>query len=86
MGWLSDLRVDVALLDGTFLNEEELPSQALVLHPTIEESVRLGLGESQLPDIRFIHINHSNPILMEEEHGQNMSGWALAEQGEAFIL
>ena len=85
--WLSFLKVDVALLDGTFWNEEELPSQALVPHPTIEESLRrLGPKKTNYPDIRFIHINHSNPILVDEELRQKLSGWALAEQGEAFIL
>jgi pyrroloquinoline quinone biosynthesis protein B len=85
--WLKSLNVDIALVDGTFWNEEELPSQAEIPHPTIQESLlRLGPRGVNDPDIRFIHINHSNPILIDEKLRKDLSGWSLAEQGETFIL
>lgn len=56
---------DIALLDGTFYSDDELPGRnmAEIPHPPVKETVALlagsGLGAG------FIHLNHSNPLLRE---------------------
>jgi len=79
--WDIDLRslvtsVDVALLDGTFHNAEELPERNIsqIPHPlAIDTAERLGGVPS---DVRLIHLNHSNPL---NRPGPEL-GW-LAERG-----
>lgn len=60
-------RVDVALLDGTFYDERELPGRDMsrIPHPTVKSSMkRFGNLPSGIRSrIRFIHLNHSNPLL-----------------------
>jgi pyrroloquinoline quinone biosynthesis protein B len=60
-------RVDTAYLDGTFFSDAELPGRDLaeIPHPRIAEYL---LRFSNRPDlerakIRFVHLNHSNPVL-----------------------
>ena len=59
--------VDVALLDGTFYQNGEIPGRDMseIPHPFIEESlVRFGkLPAMERAKIRFIHFNHTNPVL-----------------------
>ncbi len=54
--------VDVALLDGSFFSPAELPNRDLskIKHPLVTETVNLLVGTSA--DVRFIHLNHSNPL------------------------
>ena len=56
--------VDVALLDGTFFDDSELPSRdrASIPHPTMVDTMRRieGMGDARPTDVRFIHLNHSN--------------------------
>ena len=65
--WEGDVRdlvsaVDIALLDGTFFDEGELPGRDLtaVPHPLVRETARrlAGIGA----DVRLVHLNHSNPL------------------------
>ena len=55
--------VDIALLDGSFFSPDELPGRdlAAIGHPLVVDTARRlhGLGT----DVRFIHLNHSNPLL-----------------------
>jgi pyrroloquinoline quinone biosynthesis protein B len=55
-------RCDLALLDGTFHSDGELPRQKEIPHPPIEETLRL-LSPEQTAKVRFIHLNHTNPAL-----------------------
>ena len=59
--------VDLALLDGTFFDERELPGRDIsqIPHPTVAASLqRFGtLPALERNKIRFIHLNHSNPLL-----------------------
>lgn len=60
-------KVDIALLDGTFYTNGELPGRDMseVPHPFVEESMNIfsGLPVSMKSKITFIHFNHTNPLL-----------------------
>ena len=59
--------VDVAYLDGSFYDGNELPGRdmAEIPHPFLIESIkRFGpLPSEQRSKVRFIHLNHTNPGL-----------------------
>jgi len=67
--WSFDLesllgRCDVAYLDGTFLDEGELPRQGDVPHPPIRATrERLAPRPDLLARVRFVHLNHTNGAL-----------------------
>jgi pyrroloquinoline quinone biosynthesis protein B len=54
------LGVDIAIIDGTFLSEDELPRYSDVPHPPIEETIKLL--RNLKTEIYFTHINHTNPV------------------------
>jgi pyrroloquinoline quinone biosynthesis protein B len=65
--WKHDVRqfvgqMDVALLDGTFFNAKELPGRDLsqIPHPLVTDTAGRLAGVDC--DVRFIHLNHSNPL------------------------
>jgi pyrroloquinoline quinone biosynthesis protein B len=68
--WDEDLprflvKVDVALLDGTFYSGAELPGRNLaeIPHPPMTETIaRLTHTDRR---VGFIHLNHSNPLLRD---------------------
>ena len=90
--WLSALRVDIALVDGTFWSANELSGrrQDEVPHPTVSETLeRLGPRVEGDPDIVFIHLNHTNPLHepSSPEHQTVIDmGWTVGEQGMTFTL
>ena len=90
--WLQSLEIDIALIDGTFWNQNELPHRDMseIPHPTISETIsRLGLRKEEDPDIQFIHLNHTNPILNENsEQFQQLSatGWKRSSEGDYWSL
>ncbi len=91
-GWLGSLRVEFALLDGTFWDSKELPGRDMsqIPHPPIEETLeRLGDRVDGDPEIMFFHLNHTNPVLgrgsVEREKVISM-GWSIAEQGSLIVL
>ncbi len=57
--------VDVAYVDGTFHDADELPGRAMseVPHPFISESIArfASLDAKQRSKVVFIHLNHTNP-------------------------
>lgn len=61
-------KADIALLDGTFFDSNELPGRDMadIPHPFIEESIELfkDLPESEKTKITFIHFNHTNPLIL----------------------
>ena len=73
-------RCDVALIDGTFFSSDELPRQGDVPHPPIEVTVARLTPES-LAKVKFIHFNHTNPVL--DPDGPEVT---VAEQGEEIAL
>jgi pyrroloquinoline quinone biosynthesis protein B len=70
--------VDRALIDGTFLSPDELPGRDLskIPHPMVEETVARLEKLRPAARISFVHLNHSNPLILPDsrEHA------ALAER------
>jgi len=74
-------------MDGTFWSSEDLPRQDSVPHPPILESVsRLGHRGDDDPDIRFIHLNHSNKALSQFDIEEDLMGWSIASEGDEILL
>jgi pyrroloquinoline quinone biosynthesis protein B len=64
-------RADVAYLDGTFHDADELPGRNLaeIPHPLIVET-EARLARSPLKArVRYVHLNQSNPLLREARRG-----------------
>ncbi|MEO6611089.1 MAG: MBL fold metallo-hydrolase [Chitinophagaceae bacterium] len=81
-------KVDMALLDGTFYKNGELPGRDMseVPHPFVEESLQKfsGLSSAQKAKIVFIHFNHTNPLLKKESAEKKKvraEGFKVAEEG-----
>lgn len=86
-------RVDIAFLDGTFYDSEELPGRDMseIPHPFISESLSRfkQLKASDHDKIHFIHLNHTNPALSAESDAYKViinSGFHVAIQGSHFPL
>lgn len=86
-------KVEVAYLDGTFYAEGEIPGRnmAEIPHPFIVESVARwqGLAPEEKSKIRFIHFNHTNPVLREQSAARQAvytSGFQIAREGERINL
>ena len=80
-------QVDVALLDGTFYKNGELPGRDMkeVPHPFVEESLQKfsGLSSADKKKIIFIHFNHTNPLLKkssDEKENVKANGFLVAEE------
>lgn len=80
--------VDLALIDGTFFQNGELPNRdmAEVPHPFVEESIKKfdQLSDSDKYKICFIHFNHTNPLIKNqsiEKAKLIKKGYRVAEQG-----
>ena len=59
-----------AWIDGTFFDHTELPERDMtkILHPTIADSLErfAELPPEERAKIRFVHLNHSNPVTTPE--------------------
>ena len=89
--WLSMLGADIALIDGSFWDSGELPGRDMsqIPHPTVTESLmRLGKRSEGDPEIHFIHLNHSNPLLKQGSEYEELigMGWGVSRQGQHFSL
>ncbi len=89
--WERDIKaeiqqVDLALLDGTFLKNGELPNRDMsaIPHPFVEESMALfsDLPEREKNKIMFIHFNHTNPLIWDakEREAVQEAGFQVAEE------
>ena len=85
--------VDVAYIDGTFFADGELPgrSMAEIPHPFVSETMaRLGpLPASERAKVRFIHLNHTNPLLDPNSAATRAvrdAGFGVAIEGEVWSL
>jgi pyrroloquinoline quinone biosynthesis protein B len=85
--------VDVALVDGTFFSDGELPRRSLaaIPHPFIADTLaRLAeLPAALRSRLRFTHLNHSNPAADPESEAAariREAGAAVAREGERFGL
>ncbi|MEP7254983.1 MAG: MBL fold metallo-hydrolase [Ferruginibacter sp.] len=81
-------KVDMALLDGTFYESGELPGRNMneVPHPFVEESMQRfsALPSTERSKIRFIHFNHTNPLLKKQSAAKDKvtaKGFAVTEEG-----
>jgi len=80
-------QVDIAFLDGTFYDGDELPNRNMadIPHPFISESMKRfeTLPAKEKAKIRFIHFNHTNPALHENSHAHmaiKSAGFGIATQ------
>ena len=85
--------VDLAYIDGSFYDGNELPNRDMdeIPHPFIVESMALfdALPEQEKTKIRFIHLNHTNPLLdVESDMYKKVEkkGYGVARQGEMIAL
>lgn len=86
-------RVDYAFLDGTFYQDGELEGRSMseIPHPFVEESMKLleGLPVSVRQKVYFIHLNHSNPLLVEDGEASRevlRRGFHVGKEGSWFGL
>lgn len=96
--WDTDIRdlirsVDYALLDGSFFAEGELPGRDMsqIRHPFVVASMKLfsGLSAEEKSRVIFIHLNHTNPLLIDESDAQQLvrkQGFRVAYQGMKLAL
>ena len=89
--WIRE--VDFAYLDGTFYADGEIPGRSMydIPHPFIEESLErfktLPLDERN--KIRFIHLNRTNPALLDGSDAQkaiDQAGFQVAKELEIVVL
>jgi pyrroloquinoline quinone biosynthesis protein B len=80
--------VDIALLDGTFFSAAELPGRDLteIPHPLVQTAVAQLAGTPA--HIRFIHLNHSNPLFHAGAERRWLEGqrMTIGVAGERFVL
>lgn len=80
--------VDYAFLDATFYENGELKrDMSEIPHPFVEESMSLfsSLKETDKQKVHFIHLNHTNPLLLEGSAAQKQvlkKGFNLAKEGQ----
>lgn len=81
-------KVDVALIDGTFYANGELPGRDMkeIPHPFVVESMALfsSLPQKEKDKIYFIHFNHTNPLLnpmSKQRKDLLQKGFKAADQG-----
>lgn len=86
-------KVDLAFLDATFFDGDEINSRniAEIPHPFVVESMALfkDLPESERAKIYFIHFNHTNGLLAPGSTQQKevfARGFHVAEFGQTFQL
>jgi len=86
-------QVDVAYIDGTFFDDGELVGRSLqdVPHPTVLQTLErlASLPESERAKVRFVHLNHTNPLLDPASTAVTTVGQAgcqVARQGERQLL
>jgi len=92
-GWTHPVRetvsgLDAALLDGSFFSADELAGRDVskIGHPLVKDTVARLRGVAT--DVRFIHLNHSNPL---HRHGPERAwlegqGFRVGELGDEWEL
>ncbi len=91
--WDTDIRelvrsVDYALLDATFFADGELGNRDMseISHPFVSESMTLfaDMTEDERSRVIFIHMNHTNPLLIEgstQQQEVESRGFRIARPG-----
>lgn len=81
---------DLALLDGTFYQNGELPNRDMsqIPHPFVEESMDLflNLSDEEKQKVMFIHFNHTNPLLRNTPEYNDVleASFQVAREGMVF--
>lgn len=85
--------VDLALIDGTFFQNGELPNRDMkeVPHPFVEETVKRfsNFSQKEKSKICFIHFNHTNPLIKKQSTQKSLllkQGFKVAEEGMQITL
>jgi pyrroloquinoline quinone biosynthesis protein B len=80
--------VDVALLDGTFFEADEVAGRSIaeIPHPLVEETVARAAGARG--KVRLIHLNHTNRLFWDGAARERLAarGLAVARDGEELPL
>ncbi|MEM7244810.1 MAG: MBL fold metallo-hydrolase [Acidobacteriota bacterium] len=91
--FLTQEKVDVAIVDGTFYSLEELPGRKVtsIGHPLIEQSLDLFGDAVQAGELEvwFTHLNHSNPALEDDSTARReleRRGFGVLAEGQVFEL
>ena len=88
--WFDFLGVGTVFLDGTFWSKNELSRQNDVPHPPVVDSLeRLGNLSGKDLEVFFIHLNHTNPLLIPKSNEIKLlldSGGRIPIEGQQFIL
>ncbi len=84
---------DVAWVDGTFFDESERSERQLsgIAHPRIQQTMErlAGLPAALKKRLRFVHLNHSNPVLYPESEAHRAvvsAGFQVAREGNSVVL
>lgn len=85
--------VDYAFLDATFYADGEIPGRDMsgFPHPFVAHSMERfsSLPPQEKAKVRFIHMNHTNPLLgpdAPERQSVRKAGFHIAEEGAVFCL
>jgi pyrroloquinoline quinone biosynthesis protein B len=85
--------VDIAYLDGSFFADGEIPGRDMsgFPHPFVTHSLErfANLPTEEKAKIRFIHMNHTNPLHnpdAKERQAVMNAGFSIAEEGEETCL
>lgn len=85
--------VDIALLDATFYANGEIPGRDMsgFPHPFVSHSMErfADLPASEKQKVRFIHMNHTNPLLnpdAPERDAVAKAGLQIADEGDEICL
>jgi len=86
-------KIDYALIDATFYNSAEVNNRAIseIPHPLVIESLEKfnHLSKEEKKKIYFIHFNHTNPLLQEQNKITKKvlnTGFNIARIGNIFKL
>lgn len=82
-------KVDLALLDATFYQNGEIPrDMSEVPHPFISETMDLFKNSKDKSKIKFIHFNHTNPVLRQTKEREVVlkQGFGVCTEGEVIRL
>lgn len=82
-------KVDCALLDATFYQNGEIPrDMSEVPHPFISETMDLFKNSKDKSKIKFIHFNHTNPVLRQTKEREAVlkQGFGVCTEGEVIGL
>jgi len=85
--------VDIAYIDATFFADGEIPGRDMsgFPHPFVSHSMKrfAALPDEERVKIRFIHMNHTNPLLTPnapEREAVQEAGFGIAEEKDVFCL